>query len=282
MCHSLRRLGVRRNDLEDVAYDVFVAVVRHMEAYDPARPLRPWLFGFAFRVALDYRRLACHRHEVIGVEVEPIDDAPGADARIETEEARRLVAEVLGAIELDRRAVFVLGRLTGAALHAALQPPVRPETIARHASLPAPVRPSPEPPPVTPSAAARIEVPDAAPAVRPVPAPPLAAAPPTVPVARGGGESGRDVDMAAERALLEVARTALARGQVDAALDRVQRHARRFPRGQLAEERESVWIQALVAADRAVEARQRAAEFRRRFPQSMLRPVAEAAVRSIP
>lgn len=113
VCHSLRRLGVRRHDLEDVAHDVFVAVIRHLDTYDPARPLRPWLFGFAYRVALDHRRLARHRHEVVGVEVEAIDEAPGADTQLEAQQARQLVAEALGAIELDRRAVFVLHDLDG-------------------------------------------------------------------------------------------------------------------------------------------------------------------------
>ncbi len=39
---TLRRLGVTSAEVEDVAHDVFVAVVRHLHAYDPARPLRPW------------------------------------------------------------------------------------------------------------------------------------------------------------------------------------------------------------------------------------------------
>ncbi len=43
VCHSLRRLGVRRNDLEDVAHDVFAAVARQLDAYDPARrPTAAW------------------------------------------------------------------------------------------------------------------------------------------------------------------------------------------------------------------------------------------------
>src|SRR5690349_23546888 len=64
--HALRRLGVRERDLEDVTHDVFLAVFRKLEQYDPARPLRPWLFGFAFRVASDYRERARHRWEVAG------------------------------------------------------------------------------------------------------------------------------------------------------------------------------------------------------------------------
>ena len=61
---SLRRLGVPPRDLEDITHDVFVEVFRNLDRYDPTRPLRPWLFAFAFRFASDYRRLARHRVEV--------------------------------------------------------------------------------------------------------------------------------------------------------------------------------------------------------------------------
>src|SRR5215472_17365750 len=63
---SLRRLGVHDRDLEDVAQEVFVHVHRRLDDYDPGRPLRPWLFAFAFRCASDWRRLARHRVEVLG------------------------------------------------------------------------------------------------------------------------------------------------------------------------------------------------------------------------
>ncbi len=171
-------------------------------------------------------------------------------------------------------AMFVLGGLTGAGLYATLQPHARPVAVAPRTpqtTLP-PMVPAIDPAPIA----------RPAPAVAPTPAPATAPVPPGSRPPTPAGGAGRDTDLAAERALLEVARTALSRGQVDAALEATQRHARRFPRGQLAEERESVWIQALVAADRPAEARQRAAEFRRRFPRSMLRPVVEAAVRSNP
>ncbi len=49
--HTLRRLGVQSAELEDVAHDVFVAVYRHFGERDPDRPLKPWLFGFCFRIA---------------------------------------------------------------------------------------------------------------------------------------------------------------------------------------------------------------------------------------
>ncbi len=181
--------------------------------------------------------------------------------------------------------MFVLGGLAGAGLHATLQPSVRPPAAAPRAPLlpVSPVSGATEPAPLAPVVPPpRAEVPEPVPLVRPAPVPATVPVPSVAYAAREPTGPGRDVDLAAERALLEIARTALARGQVEAALDAVQRHARRFPRGQLVEERESVWIQALVAGERSAEARQRAAEFRRRFPQSILRPVVEAAVRSIP
>jgi len=98
--HALRRLGVHDRDLEDVAHDVFLAVLKKLDHYDPARPLRPWLFGFAFRFASDYRDLARHRHEVTHGGHEPPDPAPRAlDGAIQNQ-ALRLANEALGELEL--------------------------------------------------------------------------------------------------------------------------------------------------------------------------------------
>jgi hypothetical protein len=98
----------------------------------------------------------------------------------------------------------------------------------------------------------------------------------------GAAAYGRDANLAAERSLIDVARTSLSRGQAVAALDAAERHARKFPNGQLTEERESVYIQALVATDDYDAARARAARFRSRYPNSILLPVVENAIRSIP
>jgi RNA polymerase sigma-70 factor, ECF subfamily len=104
---SLRRLGVSARDAEDVAHDVFLRVYEKLDAYDPARPLRPWLFGFAYRAASDYRRLARHRVEVIGEDADAPTRGPLADDAIAHAEDVALVAEALDAIDLDRRAVLV-------------------------------------------------------------------------------------------------------------------------------------------------------------------------------
>lgn len=104
---SLRRLGVRPADLEDITHEVFLAVHRHLAAYDPARPARPWLFAFCLRVASDYRKSARIRHET-NATVEAPDPRPLADAHIEAMEARELLREALDGIDLERRAVFIM------------------------------------------------------------------------------------------------------------------------------------------------------------------------------
>lgn len=103
---------------------------------------------------------------------------------------------------------------------------------------------------------------------------------------RSSGEfakgSGKDAGLAAERNLIEIARTALARGRIDGALATLHRHARRFAKGQLAEERDSLYVQALVAKGDFVQARDRATRFRLKHPSSLFQPAVDQALRSIP
>jgi hypothetical protein len=94
-----------------------------------------------------------------------------------------------------------------------------------------------------------------------------------------GATVARDGNLAAERILIDTSRSALARGDHAAALDAVAQHGERFPNGQLAEEREVIAVQALVAAKRVQEAADRAGRFRRKYPNSLLLPVLDAALR---
>ena len=106
---TLRRLGVAERDAEDVLHDTFVRIAAHLREYDPSRPIRPWLFVFALRMARDYRRLSRHRHEVVGSAAceEAVHDAPAADELIVARETHALVTDALDALDWDNRAVFV-------------------------------------------------------------------------------------------------------------------------------------------------------------------------------
>jgi RNA polymerase sigma-70 factor, ECF subfamily len=105
---TLRRLGAPPQDLEDLAHDLFVVVHRHLSDYDTDRPLRPWLFGIAVRVLADFRRSPRNGREILGDAAEPVDSAPTPHERMEGAEARAVLMQALGALDLDRRAVFVM------------------------------------------------------------------------------------------------------------------------------------------------------------------------------
>jgi RNA polymerase sigma-70 factor, ECF subfamily len=109
----LRRLGVRESDAEDLAHEVFLIVFKKLSEYEPSRPLRPWLFAFAFRVASDHRRRAHHRREVRDADANPIDPAPRPDAQAAASEDRSLLAEALAELDLERRAVLVMHEWDG-------------------------------------------------------------------------------------------------------------------------------------------------------------------------
>jgi RNA polymerase sigma-70 factor (ECF subfamily) len=105
---SLRRLGVHSRDLDDVAQDVFVRVYRRLDDNDASRPVRPWLFAFAFRCASDWRRQVRHRVEVA---LDPDTKAtlePAADATMTIAEERELVRQALQHVPFERRAVVIL------------------------------------------------------------------------------------------------------------------------------------------------------------------------------
>jgi RNA polymerase sigma-70 factor, ECF subfamily len=108
---TLRRLGVKPADLEDVVHEVFVRVYRKLAEYDDARPIRPWLFGFAYRGAADYRRLARHRREAPGVDTDAPDPRAGPDEEVDLSDRRALLDRALEAVPLERRAVLVLHEL---------------------------------------------------------------------------------------------------------------------------------------------------------------------------
>lgn len=105
---SLGRLGIAPGDRDDLVSEIFVRVHRELASYDPGRPLRPWLFAFAARVASEHRRLARHRREVLSEVLDAPSTAPAPDRILEHDDAKRLVNEALEVLDLDKRAVFVL------------------------------------------------------------------------------------------------------------------------------------------------------------------------------
>jgi RNA polymerase sigma-70 factor, ECF subfamily len=114
--HSLRRLGVAERDCADVAHEVFMIALRHLPTCDRSRPMRPWLFGIAYRVAADHRRLARFRREASTAPPDVPDSAPSPEEALDAQKRRALVARALDALEPGRRAVFIMHEIDGHAM----------------------------------------------------------------------------------------------------------------------------------------------------------------------
>jgi RNA polymerase sigma-70 factor (ECF subfamily) len=109
----LRRLGVAERDLEDLGQHVFLQVHTQLSNFDTRRPIRPWLFSFAYHAASNYRALARHRMELSIVAPEAVDSKPAADEQMITLQELELAELALAQVALDRRAVLLLHEVEG-------------------------------------------------------------------------------------------------------------------------------------------------------------------------
>jgi RNA polymerase sigma-70 factor, ECF subfamily len=104
---TLGRLGVDERDRDDLVSEVFVRVHRALASYDATRPMKPWLFAFAARVASEHRRLARHRREVF-VEIDVASSELAADETLERRQAGQMLERALAELDEEKREVFVL------------------------------------------------------------------------------------------------------------------------------------------------------------------------------
>lgn len=85
-----------------------------------------------------------------------------------------------------------------------------------------------------------------------------------------------------ERTILDAAHSALSSGRAALAISKAKEHRRYYPRGGLTQEREALWIRALVKAGRYQSARKRGAGFLKRFPRSLHGRAVRAALAKTP
>lgn len=107
----LRRFGVRGAHLEDAVQELFIVVHRRLGEFAGRSSLKTWLAAIAWRVASEERR---HESRKGGTEPLP-EDLPAKDrdphrAAVHAE-ALRVLDHLLGQLDADKRAVFVLAEL---------------------------------------------------------------------------------------------------------------------------------------------------------------------------
>jgi RNA polymerase sigma-70 factor (ECF subfamily) len=109
---TLQRLGARRGEIDDLMQDVFVILHRNWPTLDTSRPLRPWLFGVAFRVVRSHRRRRLR--EAPHPELDPEDQARNPEDELDTKQSLNLLSAALERVPLSRRAVLIRHDLNGA------------------------------------------------------------------------------------------------------------------------------------------------------------------------
>lgn len=171
-----------------------------------------------------------------------------------------------------RRAPVRRGPLAAAAPRTAPSEAAQPAVLETAPARPAPTPVAPAPP------KARSE-----PAAAPAATPPAAEAPDLKP-ARGSVRGDKPAprrprrDLAAERILLDAARTSLSRGDTGQALAKVREHRDEWPLGALRQEREALWVRALKESGLGEAAKRRGERFLRKHPDSIHRTSVESAL----
>lgn len=109
----LRHLGVRPQQVEDAAQEVWVAVHRRLADFEGRSSAKTWLFGISANVARNYRR-GYRRHPPAAPLPEQLP-GPGLspDAQSERRQAAHLVQLYLDTLDETRRTLFIAHLLEG-------------------------------------------------------------------------------------------------------------------------------------------------------------------------
>jgi len=108
---TLHRLGAGPREIEDLAQEVFVVLHRNWSSFDTTRPLRPYLFGVAFRIVCAHRRR--HAREIPQPALDAQDAGAGPEGLLQTRESVALLMAALEQVPLRRRVVVVMHDLDG-------------------------------------------------------------------------------------------------------------------------------------------------------------------------
>ncbi|MBX3199465.1 MAG: sigma-70 family RNA polymerase sigma factor [Labilithrix sp.] len=105
---SARRLGVRREEVDDIVQETFLRVFRIAEGEEP-RNMRAWLFSVLLRIVRHYHRARQRRNSEDADSLESLR-APAADpeGRVQLDESVRVLEAILDNLDPGKRAVLVL------------------------------------------------------------------------------------------------------------------------------------------------------------------------------
>jgi RNA polymerase sigma-70 factor (ECF subfamily) len=110
------RMGVPRQEVEDVANEVFYKVFRSLRRYEPTHALSTWMYRITVNAALDHRR--SRRHDSRSEEI-PAGLADVSPSQLDTAEDRQragILHEALGRLPDHYRTPLILTHVEGLSL----------------------------------------------------------------------------------------------------------------------------------------------------------------------
>lgn len=105
---SLRYLGIRHADIDDVFQEVFIVVHSRLSSFEGRSSLRGWISGITVRVAARYRRRAYHKREILGNALPQAISSAHQERELQCQEDWQLVEALLGLLTEEQRQVFML------------------------------------------------------------------------------------------------------------------------------------------------------------------------------
>lgn len=110
---SLHRLGIPSRDAPDLLQEVFLVVHRRRDEYDPARPLRAWIWGICLGLVRNYRRRSSTWRERLTARLPERSTDRGPERELERRQGRARGQRMLADLEPEKRAVFVMFEVEG-------------------------------------------------------------------------------------------------------------------------------------------------------------------------
>lgn len=111
----VRRLVGEEHLAEDLTQEIFMHIIEHLDSYDPARALRPWVFTIATNKVRDFWRSRRHRatKQEVSLELDETggwakDGAVGPDEGLEIEERSAELEAAISALPDSMRLTLVL------------------------------------------------------------------------------------------------------------------------------------------------------------------------------
>jgi RNA polymerase sigma-70 factor (ECF subfamily) len=106
---TLKRLGAAPYEVEDLAQEVFVVLHRNWRSLDTDRPLRPYLFGVAFRILCAHRRRWSREIPWGDMDADNrVANPANPEGSLESKQSHALLMAALERLPMSRRAVIVM------------------------------------------------------------------------------------------------------------------------------------------------------------------------------